>query len=89
MGNRVHFWVDDWLSVGPLSFLFPRLFRVAINRRAWVNKCFKEPKGFVAWVVPFRRSLRQFERVEFEALLCLFSNILICRDLEDCRGKPL
>lgn len=39
----------------------------------------------MSWVVPFRRSLRQFEMVEYEALLSVLANVFICRDQEYCR----
>lgn len=39
----------------------------------------------MSWVVPFRRSLRQFEMVEYKALLSVLANVFICRDQEYCR----
>ena len=37
---RVHLWYDDWVGVGPLRLLFPRIFRVVSNKEASVKECF-------------------------------------------------
>lgn len=49
---------DEWLFVGPLSFYFPRLFRVATNKGAWISECFSGEGGLVSWEVTFNRDLR-------------------------------
>lgn len=50
---------------------------MAVNRKAWLSKCFEGPGGSVSWVVLFRRSLHQFENDEYKALLSLLSNVFI------------
>lgn len=39
--------------------------------------------GCVSWGVAFRRSLHQFEPVEYEVMLNLLSNVFICKDIAD------
>lgn len=38
-GNKVRFWVDGWFGVGPLLCVYPRLFRLALNKLSSVNDC--------------------------------------------------
>lgn len=33
-GRRVRFLLDDWAGVGPLTLLYPRVFRVVSNKEA-------------------------------------------------------
>lgn len=37
-GSRVQFWVDDWMVVGLLSVLFPRIFRLVLNKESVVKE---------------------------------------------------
>lgn len=39
-GSRVQFWLDDWMGMGSLSVLFPRVFRVASNKALVVKDCY-------------------------------------------------
>lgn len=37
-GREVRFLLDDWVGVRPLSELFPRLFRVVLNKESAVMR---------------------------------------------------
>lgn len=38
--SSVHFWFDNWLEVGSLSNLLPRVIRMASNKESVVQDCF-------------------------------------------------
>ena len=40
VGSRVRFWVDEWVGVGTLCVLFPRLFHLASNNLSRVSDCY-------------------------------------------------
>lgn len=63
-GNKVHFWVDDWLGKEPLMRVYTRLFRLASNKLSSVKDCYMGEGGFVSWIVSFRR-VRQSEESMF------------------------
>lgn len=38
--DRVRFWFDDWMGMGLLHVLFPRVFRIASNKESSVRDCY-------------------------------------------------
>lgn len=73
------------MGVGPMSSSFTSLFRIIVNKVTRVKDCYVWDGGFVLWVVPFRRSLRQSEMSEFGSLLSLLPNVFLCRGEADRR----
>lgn len=53
----VLFWVDDWVGVRPLESLFPKLFRVVLNKQSLLLECHSD-MGVVSWKVSMRRVFR-------------------------------
>lgn len=51
----VRFWVNDWLGMGPLSGLFPRLFRMVFDKNSLVKVCYIPNGSRVSCDVSFRR----------------------------------
>ena len=90
-GERVRFWFDDWVGVGPLQFLYPRVFRVVSNKECSVKElkeCYVWVGNTMSWDSSSRRALHQIELGENESL-CLLANIVLCRDSSDPRiWKP-
>lgn len=71
-GNRTFFWEDIWLGDRPLRDWFPRLYRVAKNKKALVQDRFSSGGRDLSWFFYFRRELRSFEEesvVELKAIL--------------------
>ena len=66
--------------MGPLHLLFPRVFRVVSNKGLSVKECYVWVGNVVSWDISFRSALRQSELVEFESLLSLFANVVLCGD---------
>lgn len=58
---KFFFWVDDWLGVGLLFQLFPRIFKVMSNKKSSIKDCYEGGRGFVSWEVSFRRVLGPYE----------------------------
>lgn len=88
-GTVVRSWLDDWVAMGPFCELFPKLFRLAVNKESPVSDCFEVRSGCMAWEVSFRRSLRQMEGFMYQEMLSVFANMLFCRDYNDSRiWKP-
>lgn len=83
--SRVHFWVDHWVGLGPLSLSFPRLFRLVVNKLPLVKDCYVGEGGFGSWDVSFKRVLRSSKESEFGSLKNLLSNIFFWRDIVDSR----
>ena len=57
-GRVLRFWLDDWVGVGPLYELFPRVFRLVSNKEFHVTNCCGVRDGCTLWGVTFRRGLR-------------------------------
>lgn len=79
MGNRVRFWVDDWVGVGvgPLSALF------LSNKLSLVSGCYVGEGGKgVSWNASFRRSLCQSKETNFVSLLSALANAFVCRGMK-------
>ncbi|XP_077249126.1 uncharacterized protein LOC143888564 [Tasmannia lanceolata] len=50
-GDRIKFWSDVWCEDEQLRILFPRLYRVAVNKEAFVCECFDRSGALViSWV---------------------------------------
>ena len=73
-GQAVRFWLDDWVGIGSLYGLFPRLFRLAVNKESSVSDCFEVRNECLVWGVSFRRTLRPLEGVQYEELLSILAN---------------
>lgn len=55
MGNYVPFLLDDWVGVGSLVSLFPRLYGVVSIKLALVKKCYVWVDSSVSWEVSMSR----------------------------------
>ena len=71
-GTCVRFWLDDWVGMGPLSELFPRIFRLVVNKESCVSDYFEVRSGCMVWEVPFRRTLWQMEEFMYQKMLKYF-----------------
>lgn len=60
-GRNVRFWLDNWVNVGPLCVLFPRLFRLAVDKESSISDCFVVRSGCMVWGVSLTRSLQQLK----------------------------
>lgn len=56
--GTVRFWFDDWMGVGPLSILFPRVFRIPSNKESSIRDHCVWHGDEVSWEVSLRRALR-------------------------------
>ena len=82
-GERVRFWFDDWVGVGPLQFLYPRVFRVVSNKECSVKElkeCYVWVGNMMSWDISVRRALHQIELGQHASLLCLLANVVLCMD---------
>lgn len=82
-GNRVRFWVDDWLRVSHLREF--SLSCLGWHQTNGLLLSYAEEGGSVSWVVPFRRALRRYEVSLYESLFSLLSNVFLSRGEEDSR----
>lgn len=88
-GRSVRFWLDNWVGVGPLCRLFPKLFRLSVNKEASVSDCYEMRNGSIVWRVSFIRSLKLLEWGSYEEMLNLLTNLFLCRDSKDSQiRKP-
>lgn len=60
-GDYTFFWEDLWLGDRPLREKFPRLFKIARNKRALVQDVFRVGDQGISWYLDFRRDIRAFE----------------------------
>ncbi|KAE8729083.1 Ubiquitin-activating enzyme E1 1 [Hibiscus syriacus] len=82
-GDRISFWSDNWATVSPLKEVFPRLFVLSVNKNGKLKE-FGEFKSSVwCWHVQLRRSLSDWELVQFCDLMTLIHNIPLSKDLSD------
>lgn len=86
---RVHFVLDDWMGVGLLHILIPRVFWIAPNKESSFKNRYVWYGDGVSWEVSVKRAFRQSGSGEFQSLLGLISNAFLCRDVDDSRiWKP-
>lgn len=85
VGNRLRvlFWKDIWVGERPLMEVFPRLFRVAINKEAMVSEYYREANGSHQWIIPFRRTLQDFEVASHQALLGILRDVRLWIEEKD------
>ena len=78
------------MGMGPLCGLFPRPFKLVVNKESFVSDCFEVRNGCIVWGVSFRRTLWPLERVQYAELLSILANtFFFCRDSKDSRiWKP-
>ena len=79
-GDGVRFWFYDWVGVGPLCFLYPRVSKVVSNKECCVKECYVWDEDVLSWDVSIRRALRQSESVEFESLLSRLANVFFMQE---------
>lgn len=61
MVDTVHFLFGDWVGIGPLFILFPRMFWVLYNRESPVKDCYGVGEGAFCWHVLGRTVLHHLE----------------------------
>ena len=61
LSRDVRFWLDDWVEMGPLCGLFPKLFRLAANKDSSVSNCFEVRSDCNIRGVLFKRGLWSLE----------------------------
>ena len=79
-GSRTSFCLDIWVGTSPLKGLFSLLYKIALLPQGSVVDHWDF--ATLSWSLPFRRSLKDVEIVEFESLLSLLSEEQVL-DLED------
>ena len=84
-GSDVRFWMDGWVGKGPLCGIFPRLFRLTVNKESSISEYVEVRGGSTFWNVHPRRSLRPSEGILYGELLNLLSNVFLCSNSKDSR----
>ncbi|XP_077237084.1 uncharacterized protein LOC143878723 [Tasmannia lanceolata] len=84
-GDRIKFWSDVWCEEEQLRILFPRLYRVAVNKEAFVCECFDRSGGKLIWCPAFRRILFEWESEDESRLRRLFNKCYVKRGGQDKR----
>lgn len=64
-------------------FMFPRLFRVALNHEALTSDYYREVNDSPQWSISFRRTLRDFEIASHQALIGILSDNRLWIEDED------
>lgn len=54
-GERIRFWTDPWVEVGPLYRRFPRMFPLANEKTIGIREVGNFGVGRCAYNIPFRR----------------------------------
>lgn len=54
--------------MGPLWGLFPRLFRISINKEAHDSDCFEVRNSCTLWIITFKRRLQPLDGESYELL---------------------
>ncbi|KAK7261161.1 hypothetical protein RIF29_27466 [Crotalaria pallida] len=54
-GHKASFWHDKWVGDKPLNVIFPRLFRLAVNKDALVKDCGFWVRDYWCWTIAWRR----------------------------------
>ncbi|XP_050211520.1 uncharacterized protein LOC126661702 [Mercurialis annua] len=67
-GNSISLWNDNWMDNGPASFLFPRLYNLSNQKRAFIDEIWTR-----GW--RWRRRLRGSEALLFQPLQIIFGRL--------------
>ena len=84
--RNVIFWLDDWVGVGSLCELLPRIFRAVSIKESVVSDCYEMRDDSMVWDVSFRRRLHPSEEVQYGESLRLLANVFFCRNSKDSRN---
>ncbi|EOY32802.1 Uncharacterized protein TCM_040827 [Theobroma cacao] len=78
-GETIFFWSNKWIEDIPLTFKFPRLFFLAIDKDMRViDAC---QNGL--WSINFRRELYSWEKEDFNLILNSLSSISLVPSIDD------
>ncbi|KAL6190796.1 hypothetical protein ACLB2K_037190 [Fragaria x ananassa] len=90
-GKRVRFWEDSWLEDQPLSFCFPRLFRLSRYASSVVERLVVRIHSsfLLSWDFGFRRNLNDLEIEEFASLMAKLENVRLVESKSDERRWKL
>ncbi|KAE8695455.1 WD repeat-containing protein 48-like protein isoform 2 [Hibiscus syriacus] len=82
-GESISFWNDVWADECSLKFLFPRIFVLSTNKEGKIAEFGSfEPSGWV-WNVQTRRSLSDWELVQWMDLMSKLKDIQLSELVED------
>lgn len=84
-GEKVLFWLDNWVGDKPMAEAFPGLFAVARDHKATVSSYISSNDEEVSWGPAFSRILTETEENNFSSLRDILSQVSINQNLEDCR----
>ncbi|CAL5408767.1 unnamed protein product [Camellia sinensis] len=83
-GARIMFWKDTWIGDRCLKKVFPRLYKLSIDRRKSVNKALNLRNDSPNWVQGFCRELKDWEKEDMVSLVnMLLSACGLRSDKED------
>ncbi|XP_057811882.1 uncharacterized protein LOC131026130 [Salvia miltiorrhiza] len=82
-GRDTKFWVDRWVGGKPLSFAFPRLFRLCENMNASIEESGRWENGSWLWELKWRRELFDWEKGLLDDLIRCISVGSPCSGMSD------
>lgn len=68
-GNRIKFWVFDWIEGSCLMRSFPSIYAIAQSKNMKIEDAYKIIDGSVVWLVNVIRNLNDWKVNEYESLL--------------------
>jgi hypothetical protein len=79
-GSDTSFWHYNWLSVGPLAMVFPRLFSISIQAEENINVMGNWVSGIWVWNLKWRRPFFAWEEVLYRDFITLLEGAPISLD---------
>ncbi|XP_019435270.1 PREDICTED: uncharacterized protein LOC109341752 [Lupinus angustifolius] len=81
--SQTLFWLDIWMGNRSLKEVFPRIFSLALNRRAVVAECGSWIGDKWVWEIPFRWELFDRERIWVRSMTNSLEHHFCIRNRED------
>lgn len=76
-GNKIHFWLNEWVVGGTLKRQFPRIYAIAQSKNMFIEDAYRDNNGSREWIVNMTRNLNDWEIKEYKVLLWLLSTVQV------------
>ncbi|KAJ0483299.1 putative RNA-directed DNA polymerase [Helianthus annuus] len=77
-GDKIMFWIDNWLEGGPLRYQFPNLYDLAQNRLVLVSECYTRDGNAITWSIAWKTNPSNLSLFnQLNAMLRLLDTVII------------
>lgn len=82
-GKVIRFWLDVWIGEKSLKEEFPKLYKLAIEKKANLYQLWNQDGENIIYNLKWRRQLYDWEKVELDSLLRRIKQVSIQENIQD------